>query len=75
MVRWSEVENNYGGLGSGSIRLEAVPGGTRVLAEWGYVDPRRRRDRLGLWLLHHGPMGRVIAAMWRRTLDDLAASA
>jgi hypothetical protein len=25
-----------------------------------------------LWLLHRGPMHRVIARMWRKTLDEYA---
>ncbi len=75
VVRWTELENNFGGLGSGSIRIEpATGGGSRLHAEWGYADPARARDRVMLFLLHRGPMGRVIARMWRRTLDEYANS-
>ena len=35
-------------------------------------DATGARGRLLLWLLHHGPMHRVIARLWRRTLDDYA---
>ena len=75
VVRWTDVETSWGGLGSGSVRIEPAGAGSRVVAQWTNGEASRTRDRILLWLLHHGPMHRVIARMWRRTLDDYAAAA
>jgi hypothetical protein len=73
VVRWTDVETSWGGLGSGSVRIVPADGGSRLVAEWSNGEATRSRDRVMLWMLHHGPMHRVIARMWRRTLDDYAA--
>ena len=75
VVRWTDVETSWGGLGSGSVRMVPAEGGTRVVAQWTNGEASRTRDRVLLWMLHRGPMHRVIARMWRRTLDDYAAAA
>ncbi|HSU01533.1 MAG TPA: SRPBCC family protein [Nocardioides sp.] len=73
VVRWVDVETSWGGLGSGEVRIVPLDGGgSRVEARWTSGDARRLRDKLLLRLLHRGPMSRVIARMWRRTLDEVA---
>ena len=74
-VRWTEVENSYGGHGTGSIRITPVPdGGSHLDVEWSSRDPARLRYRVMLFLLHHGPMHRMIARMWTAALDRYAAT-
>ena len=75
VVRWTDVETSWGGLGSGEVRIFPSSGGSRIRAEWTNGEAVRRRDRIMLWLLHRGPMHRVIARMWRTTLDRYAGSA
>lgn len=73
VVRWVDVETSWGGLGSGEVRVVPVDGGgSRIQAEWTNGDATRMRDKALLWLLHRGPMHRVIARMWRQTLDEYA---
>jgi hypothetical protein len=45
-------------------------GGSRVDVEW-TTHPVRNRDKVAMFLLHH-TMNRVIARMWRQTLDRYA---
>ena len=73
LIRWTEVESNHGDYGAGSMRIE--PGdkrGSRVHVEW-TTHPVRMRDKIAMFLLHH-TMNRVIARMWRMTLDRYARS-
>lgn len=73
VVRWADVETSWGGLGSGELRIVPIDGGgSRVRAQWTNGSATRTRDKVLLWLLHRGPMHRVIASMWRKTLDEYA---
>jgi len=73
VVRWTDLETSWGGLGSGSVRITpASGGGSRVEAEWSNGRADGLRDRIMLSLLHHGPMRHLIARMWRSTLDRYA---
>jgi hypothetical protein len=75
VVRWVEEESSYGGRGGGSVRIEpAGDGGSRLHVEWTSPDPTRTRDKIMLFLLHHGPMNRVIARLWTSALDRYAGS-
>jgi hypothetical protein len=75
VVRWTDVETSWGGLGGGEVRIApAADGGTDLHAEWTNGAARSTRDRVLLWLLHRGPMNRVIARMWRTTLDGYGLS-
>ncbi len=73
VVRWADVETSWGGLGSGEVRIVPVDGGgCRIQARWTNGGATRMRDKVSLWLLHRGPVHRVIARMWRKTLDEYA---
>ena len=75
VVRWTEVENSYGGRGSGSVTIApAEGGGSRLAVEWSSYDASRARDRIGLFVIHRTPMNRMIARMWRSALDRYADS-
>ena len=64
------MENNFGGLGSGSVRIWPADGGGSMLhADWSNGAAERTRDRILLGLLHRGPMNRVIARRWGKQLD------
>lgn len=70
VVRWEVVESSYGGGGTGSVRVDPTgDGGSRVRAAWDYTSPVRTRDKMMLFVLHHSPVGRMIARMWRTALD------
>ncbi|WP_433365174.1 hypothetical protein ACQPZX_35345 [Actinoplanes sp. CA-142083] len=70
-IRWTVVESSYGGGGDGFVRIApSANGGARLHAEWTSTGARRSQKPL-LFLLHHGPFGRLIARMWRSTLDQL----
>jgi hypothetical protein len=72
-VRWADVETSWGALGSGEVRIVPLDGGgSRIEAQWASGGATRMRDRVLLWLLHRGPMHRVIARLWRETLDEYA---
>jgi hypothetical protein len=73
VVRWTDVETSWGGLGSGEVRIVPLDGGgSRIEAQWTNGSAKRMRDKALLWLLHRGPMNRVIARLWRAALDDYA---
>ena len=75
VVRWTDVETSWGGLGAGEVRILPDGSGSRLQAAWSNGEASGLRDRVLLWLLHRGPMHRVISGMWRRTLDEYAGSA
>ncbi|CAN7414965.1 hypothetical protein LJR027_002483 [Terrabacter sp. LjRoot27] len=71
VVRWTVVESSYGGGGDGFVRITPrEDGGSSLHAEWSAADPTRQK--LLLFLIHHGPMNRLIARMWASALDDVA---
>ena len=73
VVRWADLETSWGGLGSGEVHIVPLDGGgSRIEARWTNGGATRMRDKVLLWLLHRGPMHRVIARMWRKTLDEYA---
>ena len=73
MVRWADVKTSWGGLGSGEVRIVPLDGdGSRLEAQWTNGDATRMRDKVMPWLLHRGPMHRLITRMWRKTLDKYA---
>jgi hypothetical protein len=74
VVRWTVVESSYGGGGTGEIRLVPWDGGTRLYVEYDNTDPRLGQKPL-MFLLHRGPMGRLIARTWTSALDRYAESA
>ncbi|MBW6434977.1 SRPBCC family protein [Actinoplanes hulinensis] len=71
VIRWTVVESSYGGDGDGFVRIApAGAGGSRVHAEW--TSTHARSQRLMLFLLHRGPLHRMISRMWTTTLDRYA---
>ena len=73
VIRWAVEESSYGGGGDGVVRiLPAAGGGSRLHVEYDNTDARRQKPLL--FLLHHGPMGRIIARMWASALDRYADS-
>lgn len=74
MIRWKVEESSYGGGGDGLIRIEpGADGGSRLDVEYDNTGARPIQRPL-LFLLHHGPMGRIIARMWTSRLDRYARS-
>ncbi len=75
VVRWTDVETSWGGLGSGSVAIEPTgDGGSRLHAQWTSGEAVKAKDRFLLNLLHRGPMNRMIARMWASALDRYAES-
>jgi hypothetical protein len=73
-IRWTVVESSYGGAGDGSVRIApGVDGGSRLSVEYDNTGARPLLRPL-LFLLHHGPMGRIISRMWASALDRYARS-
>lgn len=75
VVRWTVVESSYGGGGTGEIRI--VPtggGGSRLDVAYDNTGARPAQRPL-LFVLHRGPMGRIIARMWTSALDRYAEAA
>lgn len=73
VVRWTELETNHGDPGGGFMRIEPHgAGGSRLHVEWS-THPVSLRDKLAIGLIHR-TMGPVIARMWRKDLDRLAAA-
>jgi hypothetical protein len=71
-VRWTVEESSYGGGGTGLIRISPrEDGGSRLDVEYDNTGARRMQKLLIL-VLHHGPMGRIIARMWASSLDRYA---
>ena len=71
VIRWTVLESSYGGGGEGFVRIApGDDGGSRLHAEW--TSTRARSQRPMLFLLHRGPMGRLISRMYASTLDRYA---
>ncbi|QBR92956.1 hypothetical protein [Nocardioides euryhalodurans] len=72
VVRWTVVESSYGGGGEGLVRADpSVRGGSRVHVEWTSTGARGWQKPI-VFLLHHGPAGRLFARMWASTFDRYA---
>ncbi|HVG65809.1 MAG TPA: hypothetical protein VND02_07035 [Actinomycetota bacterium] len=72
VVRWTVLESSYGGGGDGFVRITPRDdGGSNVHTEWSAADPTRQK--VLLFLIHHGPMNRLIARMWTSALEEYAA--
>jgi hypothetical protein len=70
-IRWTVEESSYGGGGQGLIRIApGSDGGSRVRVAYDNTGAVRQRPLL--FLLHHGPMARLIARMWTSALDRYA---
>ena len=73
VVRWTVLESSYGGGGDGWVRITPRDdGGSTVHAGWSATGARRQR--VLLFVIHHGPANRLIARMWRSALEDFAAA-
>jgi hypothetical protein len=70
VVRWSIVDSSYGGGGDGEAQIRPRPGGSHLAVFW---SNEGERQRALLWVLHHLPLDRLVARMWRRALDQYAA--
>jgi hypothetical protein len=71
VVRWTVVESSYGGGGEGVVTITPNGGGSHLDVRWDNTDPRPGQRPL-LFVLHRGPVGRLIARMWRQALDRYA---
>jgi hypothetical protein len=72
VIRWTVVESSYGGGGDGFVRIMSEDkGGSRLHVEWASTGARISQRPM-LFLLHHGPMGRLISRMWASALDRYA---
>jgi hypothetical protein len=72
VIRWTVVESSYGGGGDGFVRIMSEDkGGSRLHVEWTSTGARISQRPM-LFLLHHGPMGRLISRMWASALDRYA---
>ena len=72
VIRWTVVESSAGGAGGGFVRIApGDDGGSRLHVEWVNTGARIAQRPM-LFLLHHGPMGRLISRMWASTLDRYA---
>lgn len=68
-------ESSYGGAGEGSFRIApGEHGGSRLHVEWDNTDAARSWQKLLLWLIHRGPLGRIVSRMWTTSLDRYAQS-
>ena len=73
-IRWTVVESSYGGGGTGTVRIHpGADSGSRLEVHYDNTGARPLQRPL-LFLLHHGPMGRIISRMWAHTLDRYAQS-
>jgi hypothetical protein len=71
VIRWTVLESSYGGDGEGFVRIAPRDnGGSRVHAEW--TSTNARSQKAMLFLLHRGPMSRLVARMWAAALDRYA---
>ncbi|BEL04636.1 hypothetical protein Q0Z83_028270 [Actinoplanes sichuanensis] len=71
-IRWTVEQSSYGGGGTGLVRITpAGDGGSHVHAEWTTTGARPLQRPL-LFLIHHGPMPRLIARTWVDALNGCA---
>lgn len=71
VVRWTFTDSSYGGGGEGFVRIAPRDGGgSRLHAEWFTAGARRQKPVL--LLVHHGPLGVLIARRWASALDHFA---
>lgn len=74
VVRWTVEESSYGGGGDGFVLIEpGADGGSRLHAEWTSTGGRPLQRPL-VFLIHHGPVWRLISRLWASTLDRYAAA-
>ena len=72
VIRWTVLESSYGGGGAGFARIAARgDGGSRLHVEWTSTRARLLQRPM-LFLLHRGPMDRLISRMWAAALDRYA---
>ncbi|GAB2750775.1 SRPBCC family protein [Terrabacter sp. AAH1] len=73
VVRWTVEESSYGGGGSGTLTIEPRPtGGSRAHAWWESTGARPLQKPM-LFVLHHGPLGRLVfARLWAAAFDRYA---
>lgn len=72
VIRWTVLESSYGGGGDGLVRIAPGDnGGSRLHAEWSSTGARGWQRPM-LFLVHRGPMGRLVARMWASALDRYA---
>jgi hypothetical protein len=75
VIRLTVQESSYGGAGEGSFRIApGEDGGSRLHVEWENTDAARPWQTLLLFLIHRGPMGRIVSRMWASALDRYAQS-
>jgi hypothetical protein len=72
LVRWDVLESSYGGHGKGSVTITPRGAGSHLAVQWDSPGARPLQRPL-LLALHRLPVGRMIARMWRQSLDDYAA--
>ena len=73
MVRWTVLESSYGGGGDGVGRITPETMAEAPFTPSG-APTGARRQRVLLFVIHHGPANRLIARMWRSALEDFAAA-
>lgn len=74
VVRWTVLESSYGGGGEGAVEISpGRSGGSRLHVYWTSTGARPLQKPL-LFLLHHGPAWRLVARLWRSTLDRYSQS-
>ncbi len=72
VIRWTVVESSYGGGGEGHVAIApGTGGGSRLHVEWTSTNARPLQRPL-LFLLHRGPMGRLLSRMYAGALDRYA---
>ncbi|WP_432941163.1 SRPBCC family protein [Kribbella sp. CA-253562] len=75
VLRWTEDESSYGGVGTGSVRIApADDGGSRLHVEWSSGEASRTRDKMMVSPIHRGPMNHLISQLWASTLNRYAES-
>ncbi len=71
-IRADVVESSYGGGGQAVMRIKpGEAGGSRVSYAWDSTGARGL-NRVLLFVMHHLPLGRLLARQYRQTLDRYA---